>query len=313
MSTNRGIPSDAQAPKAGQGDVLQAGLRSVGFQGELGAFSEEAARALVPGADPVPHSSFEAVLRAVERGDVDAGAVPVENTLAGTVAAAYDALASGAVSVIAEVAIPIRLCLLGTTDASVGGIREARSHPVALAQCRGFFDSHPDVLAQAVYDTAGAAKAVAASGDPAVAAIASRGAGMRYQLKVLGENLQDRDDNQTRFFLVVPNTQGFSLPEGLLKTACVAEVENRPGILHALLGIFADRGLDLTHLASRPGGSPWTYRFIVELTHAESDAAEEALAAARAMGAELHVLGTFPAWRGPANGARAEVNGGEQG
>jgi prephenate dehydratase len=308
MSTNRGIPSGTQAP-----DVLQAGLRRVGFQGELGAFSEEAVRALVPGADPIPHSSFEAVLRAVEQGNVDAGAIPVENTLAGTVAAAYDALASGAVSVIAEVAIPIRLWLLGTADASVGGIREARSHPVALAQCRGFFEAHPDVLPQAVYDTAGAAKAVAASGDPAVAAIASRGAGTRYQLKVLRENLQDRDDNQTRFFLVVPDTASVSAPEGLLKTACVAEVENRPGILHALLGIFADRGLDLTHLASRPGGSPWTYRFIMELTHAQSNDAEEALAAASAMGAQLHVLGTFPAWKGPTNGPRTEVNGARQG
>jgi len=290
-----------------------ASLRRVGFQGELGAFSEEAARALVPGADPIPHSSFEAVLRAVERGEVDAGAVPVENTLAGTVAAAYDALASGAVSVIAEVAIPIRLCLLGPTGASVGGIREARSHPVALAQCRGFFEAHPAVLPQAVYDTAGAAKAVAASGDPGVAAIASRGAGKRYELKVLEENLQDRDDNQTRFFLVVPDRARVSATGTLLKTACVVEVENRPGILHSLLGVFADRGLDLTHLASRPGGSPWTYRFIVELTHTNPEDADEALAAARAMGAQIHVLGTFPAWKGPSDGPRTEVDNGQQG
>jgi prephenate dehydratase len=111
----------------------------------------------------------------------------------------------------------------------------------------------------------------------------------------------------------VPDTLSFSAPEGLLKTACVAEVENRPGILHELLGVFADRGLDLTHLASRPGGSPWTYRFIVELTHGRSDNAREALDAARAMGAQLNVLGTFPAWKGPMNGPRTEVNGGQQG
>lgn len=313
MSTKRGDPSGTQAAQAGRDGVRRAGLQRVGFQGELGAFSEEAVRALVPGADPIPHPSFEAVLRSVERREVDAGAVPVENTLAGTVAAAYDALASGAVSVVAEVAIPIRLYLLGTAEASVGGLREARSHPVALAQCRGFFEAHTDVLPQAVYDTAGAAKAVATSGDPAVAAIASRGAGKRYDLKVLAENLQDRDDNQTRFFLVVPDTERVSTGGELLKSACIVEVENRPGILHSLLGVFADRGLDLTHIASRPGGSPWTYRFIVELTHPRSEDAHEAFEAARAMGAQLRVLGTFPAWKSPADSLGSEVSDGQQG
>ena len=177
--------------------------RRVGFQGALGAFSEEAVRALVPNAEPVPHATFEAVVKAVESGDVDAGVVPVENTLAGAVAEAYEALVAGSVTAIGEMVIPIRHCLLGLRGATTKQVREARSHPVALSQCRGFFAEHPEIRAQAVYDTAGAAEEVAAMGDPSLAAIASERAGERYGLSVLQRDLQDRDDNQTRFYLIV--------------------------------------------------------------------------------------------------------------
>ena len=280
----------------------------VGFQGELGAFSEEAVYELVPEADPVPCKSFDAVVRSVEQGTVDAGVLPVENTLAGTVAAAYDALAAGATRVVSEVAIPIRHCLLGVPGASLQSLHEVRSHPVALSQCRGFFTSHPGVLEQAVYDTAGAAKAVASAGVPTVAAIASRGAGVRYGLDVLLAELQDRDDNQTRFFLLTPEGVGDASigersPAGQaagrlpLKTAWVAEVPNRPGSLHALLGVFLDRGLDLTHVVSRPAESPWTYRFILEFTHPDPADAGHASEDARRLGATVRELGTFAAWQ----------------
>lgn len=270
--------------------------RRVGFQGALGAFSEEAARALVPDADPIPYATFESVVRAVESGEVAAGAVPVENTLAGTVAEAYEALVAGDVTAVGEVAIPIRHCLLGLPGASTDQVREARSHPVALSQCRGFFADHPGIRPQAVYDTAGAAEEVAAVGDPSLAAIASRRAGDRYGLAVLQSDLQDRDDNQTRFYLIV--REAGSMPsKGPLKTACVAELENRPGALHDLLGVFAKRGLDLTNVASRPGVSPWTYRFILEFRHATPQEGSAAIEEARGLCTGVRVLGTFPAWQ----------------
>jgi prephenate dehydratase len=280
----------------------------VGFQGELGAFSEEAIYELMAEADPVPLRSFDAVVRAVEQGTVDAGVLPVENTLAGTVAAAYDALAGGASRVVSEVAIPIRHCLLGVPGASIQSIEEVRSHPVALSQCRDFFASYPDILEQAVYDTAGAAKAVASAGVPTVAAIASRRAGVRYGLDVLRAELQDRDDNQTRFFLLTREGVGgdpIHEPSPIvgasgrlpLKTAWVAEIPNRPGSLHALLGVFLDRGLDLTHVVSRPAESPWTYRFILEFTHADPADAGRASEDARQIGAVVRELGTFAAWQ----------------
>lgn len=265
------------------------------FQGALGAFSEEAVRILVPGSTPIPRPTFEAVVRAVESAEDPAGVVAVENTLAGAVAEAYDALEGGDVSVVGEVAIPIRHCLLGVRGAAIERLREARSHPVALAQCKGFFARHPQVHARAVYDTAGAAQEVAAAGDPTVAAIASRGAGDRYGLEVLQSDLQDRDDNQTRFYLIARHAD--TPKSGPFKTACVAELENRPGSLHKLLGVFAARGLDLSHVASRPATSPWTYRFILEFGHATTAEAAGAIAEAKALSARLRVLGTFPAWR----------------
>jgi prephenate dehydratase len=271
-----------------------AGTQRASFQGALGAFSEEAVRILVPGAEPVPRTTFDAVVRAVESGEDPFGVVAVENTLAGAVAEAYDALERGDVKVVAEAAIPIRHCLLGVAGATIDGLREARSHPVALSQCRRFFAAHPAVRAQAVYDTAGAAQEVAEAGDPGLAAIASRRAGERYGLEVLQADLQDRDDNQTRFYLIVRKPEA-PPPSGSLKTACVAELENRPGSLHALLGVFADLGLDLSHVASRPAASPWTYRFIIEFTHATVDEARRALEAAAPLCARLHVIGTFPA------------------
>ena len=270
--------------------------RRTSFQGALGAFSEEAVRILVPDAEPVPRNTFDAVVQAVESGEDPFGVVAVENTLAGAVAEAYDALERGDVKVVAEVAIPIRHCLLGVPGASIDALREARSHPVALSQCRGFFAAHPGIRAQAVYDTAGAAQEVAQSADPLVAAIASRRAGERYGLDVLMADLQDRDDNQTRFYLIV-RRPGDRPPAGPLKTACVAELENRPGSLHALLGVFAELGLDLSHVASRPAASPWTYRFIIEFTHGTSEEAGRALETAAPLCARLRVLGTFPVRR----------------
>jgi prephenate dehydratase len=266
------------------------------FQGALGAFSEEAVRILVPDAEPVPRQSFDAVVKAVDTGEDRWGVVAVENTLAGAVAEAYDALEGGNVTVVGEVAIPIRHCLLALRGATIAGLREARTHPVALSQCKAFFARHPGIQPRAVYDTAGAAAEVAAGGDLGVAAIASRRAGDRYGLEILQADLQDRDDNQTRFYLI--EGEPTRLGAGPFKTACVVELENRPGSLHRLVGVFAERGLDLSHVASRPAASPWTYRFILEFCHATREAGEEAIEAARQVSAKLRVLGTFPAWRG---------------
>jgi len=272
------------------------GAPRVGFQGEEGAFSEEALLTLLPGAVPVPRRTFRDVVRAVESGTDDAGLLPVENTLAGGVAAAFDALQAGDVAAVREVIIPIRHFLLAPPGADLARLREVRSHPVALAQCERFFEEHPELIAVAVHDTAGAAREVADAGDPALAAIAPRGAAKRYGLRILAEDLQDRDDNQTRFLLLRRRGSEDVADPGSaagLKTAVIVETENRPGALHALLGVFASRGLDLTFVESRPAGTPWTYRFILEFRHATRLEAEECLASAAAPGRIIRTLGMY--------------------
>lgn len=278
----------------------KAGIRRVAFQGELGAFSEEAVRALYgDSVDPVPLREFRDAAEAVAAGRVDAAVLPVENSIAGSVGPAYDALLSFPLRVVGEVVRPIRHYLLGVPGAAVEGVRRAVSHPVALAQCTEFLRTRPAVEAVAVYDTAGAAREVADAGDPAVAAIASRLAGERYGLDVLAADIQDRDDNQTRFYAVVAEDAGPAPePAGAeLKTALVLETRNQPGALVAVLEAFAARGVNLTKLESRPGAEPWTYRFILELVSADDDAHAAAVEDARTAAVSLRVLGRFPPWR----------------
>src|ERR1043166_2575106 len=173
----------------------------VAFQGAPGAYSEEAVmRAFGDGAIPVPYRENRDVAQAVADASVDAGLLPIENSLAGSVHASYDAiLAEVNVHATGELVLPIHHCLLGVPGATLAGLTSVESHPVALAQCASFLAAHPAIDAHAVYDTGGAAEAIARAGDRRRAAIASRGAAARYQLAVLAENIEDRPDNQTRF------------------------------------------------------------------------------------------------------------------
>lgn len=278
-------------------------MTRVAFQGELGAFSEEAVRRFF-GADvqPVASREFADVARAVVEGVVDAGVLPVENTLAGSVVAAYDVLASAPLEIVGEVVIPIHHCVLGLPGATLDGVTRVISHPVALAQCTGFLRAHPAIEAVAVYDTAGAARDVAASGSRTIAAIAGRGAGERYGLRVLAENVEDRPDNQTRFLVVVRRGAPLPLPRpaaGAMKTALLVETANAPGALVGVLAPFAARGINLSKLESRPTGEPWTYRFLIEFdSDSRSVAATDALAEAGQHASRLDVLGSFPRWTG---------------
>lgn len=279
---------------AGDGIVAR-----VGFQGELGAFGEEAVLVCFgAGARPVPRREFREVGQAVVEGEVDYGILPIENTLAGSVAASLDVLAALELELVGEVVLPIRHCLLGVSGAELGDVRRVISHPVALAQCTKFLSGREGADAVAVYDTAGAAKEVADRKDPSLAAVAGRRAAARYGLAVLAEEIQDREDNQTRF--VVAARPGSPQPRLLIdesrdfRTVLIAETRDEPGALLGLLRPFADRGINLTNLQSRPGVAPWTYRFFLELAgNAAAPPAREALVEARRCAASLRVLGSF--------------------
>jgi prephenate dehydratase len=273
--------------------------RTVAFQGEPGAFSEGAALHLLgTGTTALPCRDFGAVVRAVAAGDADCGLLPAENSLAGHVVAAYDALAASALRITAEVARPIRLFVMGLPDARLDGVRRIRSHPVALAQCTRFLAAHPHIEAIAAFDTAGAAREVADAGDPVTAAVAPEGAAARYGLHVLQPDVQDRADNQTRFYLVAPPDAPqprIACGTSTRKTALLADIPHEPGSLLRLLEPFGSAGINMTGLVARPAAAPWTYRFIVELAgDAENAAYAAALRAAQASASLLRVLGNFP-------------------
>lgn len=276
----------------------------VAFQGELGAFSEEAVRTWFGAeVEPLPCREFREVAQRVRAGEARAGLLPVENSLAGSVQPAYDALAEPGLSVVGEVIRPIRHFLLGLPGASLDGVRRAISHPVALAQCGTFLSSHPEIEAVAVYDTAGAAREVARGGDLSVAAIAAHRAAERYGLEVLAADLQDRSDNQTRFLVVreesaprLPREEGDD--QSGWKTALLVETENRPGSLVDILLPLAEEGVNLSKLESRPGPTPWSYRFFLEFEgNPEQAGAKRALRGVRQRARSVRVLGTFHPWR----------------
>jgi prephenate dehydratase len=185
-------------------DQLAAVRPIVAFQGETGAFSERAAALLVEGQlSLLPCDTFDAAVRAVVNGHADYAVIPIENLIAGPVSAAIDALAQfPSLDRVRELALPVRLALMGLPDATIDQVREVLSHPVALKQCTKFLAQHPAIRAVEANDTAGAARMVAIRREPSVAAIAAPWAAKHYGLTILAEGLEDRPDNATTFVLV---------------------------------------------------------------------------------------------------------------
>jgi prephenate dehydratase len=271
----------------------------VAFQGTRGAYSDEAIEAYWRGgAEPVPARDCAEVARLVVAGEVDFGLLPLENTLAGSVTAAYDALLSDGVTIVGEVVLPIHHCLVGHPNAHPETLLAIASHPVALAQCRAFFGRHPHIEARAASDTAGAAKAVAERGDRRVAAIASRGAARRYGLAVLADGIEDREDNQTRFVAIARTGDAAAAPAlaagAPARTALMVSLLDRPAALLELLRPFADQGLNVGVPVVRPTGDPWKYWLVLEVEHPAGDPGlDVAIDAVRAAGMWVRVLGTF--------------------
>jgi prephenate dehydratase len=176
----------------------------VAFQGEPGAFGEDAIVTFFGSADvvSVPERGFVDVVAAVNDGRADYGVLPVENTIAGAVVDANRALTLSALRTTGDVSVPVNQCLLAIPGAALDDLTTVLSHPVALAQCTKFLSAHPRLKAFPSFDTAGAAREVASAGDMAMAAIAGRRAAALYTLDVLAEGIQDRVDNETRFVIV---------------------------------------------------------------------------------------------------------------
>jgi prephenate dehydratase len=280
-------------------DSVAANAR-IAFQGERGAFSEEAAVELLGDKIAlVPRPTFEAMFESIRNGVADYILAPIENSLAGSVHRSFDLLVDNAeLNIIGEVIIPIAHNLIGAKGAKIEEVAVVESHPVALAQCELFFRAHPQVQRIATQDTAGSVRDVVGAGDRKRAAIASRRAAETYGGVILREHLEDNRENYTRFLLLSP-TNG--VPAAADKLSLVFELDHRPGALLRALEPFARRGINLMKIESRPvHGKPWQYRFYLDLQAARTEPeAAAALAEVEKEVVGLRILGSYAAAKKP--------------
>ncbi len=263
------------------------------IQGELGAFSHQAAlQALGEGVEVRPQQTFSALFADVCAGTADRGVVPVENSLVGSIHENYDRLRDNPLHIVAETKVRIKLCLVARPGTPPDAIRRVASHPVALGQCRNFFAAHPEFEAVPAYDTAGSVRDLFADGATVDAAIGSALAARLYQGVVLYEEIEDHPQNYTRFLIVAREP---AVPAGVSKTSLVFALPNTPGSLYRALGVFAQRGLDLAKIESRPmPGRPWEYSFYLDVLGDPRGVLGEALEECRALAQEFRVLGSYP-------------------
>lgn len=271
-------------------------MMRVAFQGTEGAFSEEALLKTFPEAIPVGFPTFHQVFSAVTTGEAEYGVVPVENTTAGIINQTYDLLLETDLHVIGEIVLKVEHCLLAPKGTTLESIRKVKSHPQGLAQCDGFIARYK-LEGIPVYDTAGAARELAEHPEPGMAAIASRRAAERYGLQVVLEGIQDFTGNYTRFFVLSRHDE--PRREGPYKTSVVFTTRHRPGELLAALQAFADQGINLVKLESRPRrdpDKPFSPIFYVDFEgHAEDPGPSQALLTLLRRASFVKVLGSYPA------------------
>lgn len=270
----------------------------IAFQGEHGAFSEEVAlHCFGHDARTLPQPDFAAVAGAVTSGVASHGVLPAENVIHGSVLPVYDVLAEGRLCIVREHVHPIRLALMVLPGVSIGEVRRACSHPVALNQCMRFLREHPRIEAVPFFDTAGAARDVAARGERSTAAVAPAGAARRYGLEILREGVEDRTDNQTRFFVVVAGSGARASATDAAsphRLVLMVDAAHEPGSLQRVLAPLAAHGINLTRIESRPAGEPWSYLFFIEAVAPDVAALDAAVAHVERAARRVLLLGVMP-------------------
>ena len=264
----------------------------VAFQGETGAYSEDAVAKLYPGAEAVPCPTLTVVFQQVEAGAVERAVVPVENSQAGTINETYDLLLRHSLLIVGEAEVEVVHCLLCLPGESVTTIKRVYSHPQALSQCAEYLQTlGVEVIPS--QDTAGSARMIKEQNLTGCAAIASERAGSVYGLSVVARRIQTNPFNYTRFLAISKESAPFVANS---KTSVVFAVKNQPGMLYAALGCFANRGINLTKLESRPSrNQPWQYVFYVDFDgHVDQPACRDALSELLFLTTFLKILGSYP-------------------
>lgn len=267
--------------------------KRVAFQGEEGAYSEEAVYQFFGDAvEVVPCKSLSDVFRAVEERRVDCGLVPVENSLGGSIVRTYDLFLDFTLKIGGETILKVVHCLISDAQTDLHAVKTVYSHPQALAQCRAFLEQFK-LESMATYDTAGSVKMLKDKKLTASAAIASEHAAHVYGMKILAKSIQTNPNNFTRFFIIGEQD---AAPTGDDKTSLVFSTKHEPGALFNALKRFATSNINLTKIESRPIiNRPWEYNFYLDLEgHRENPNIQEALQELREHSTFVKILGSYP-------------------
>ena len=281
-------------------ETVRPNKAKVAFQGERGAFSEDAARRLLgAGVETVPCRTFEEMFEAVSTCAADAAAAPIENSLAGSVHKNYDLLMEHDLTITGEANLRIVHHLIAPPGVKLSDVRCIHSHPVALAQCERFLRANPQIEVAPAYDTAGSVKMIVEKNSGGDAAIAGATAAAVYGADIIAQSIEDNSQNFTRFLLLARPDRAATIKtnttEGPRKTSIVFRVANKPGGLFRSLAAFALRDIDLTKIESRPiEGRPWEYSFYLDLIGDQHDPhVERALANLAELAESVRVLGSY--------------------
>jgi prephenate dehydratase len=301
-------------PRSGYLAMMKVARNKVAIQGERGSFSHEAAEQMLPRAAVIPCVRSSEVFDRVENGSVAAAVIPIENSLAGTVAEHADLLVARDVFIQAEFPLRIVHNAIAAPGVKLSQVRKLLSHPVALDQCRDFFRHHPRIESVAFYDTAGAVQHVVTHRLADSAAIAGRHAAREYSGRILQAGIEDDKRNFTRFLLVrrsgaklrtATRQKGLAamesryrhlIPAGANKTSIAYKLKNQPGALFKSLSVFALRDISLSKIESRPmRGRPWEYVFYVDFLRGDDEPARNAQRHLDEVAEFVKVLGIYQA------------------
>jgi len=267
----------------------------VAFQGESGAYSEQAIFNFYGEVESLPCDSFDMMFDSVTSGKCDQALAPIENSLAGSIHQNYDLLLRHDLHIVGEYLLRVRHCLITTPGVKKEDIKKAISHPQALGQCAAYL-RNLGIKPVAVYDTAGSVKMLKESRELDTAAIASKRAAEIYEMQIIEEGIEDNQENYTRFLSIGREA---IIPKGESKTSIVFTLKNQPGSLFKAMSVFALRDIDLTKIESRPlQGKPWEYLFYIDFigsTHDET--VKRALDHLREYAVTFRVLGSYPRFK----------------
>jgi prephenate dehydratase len=268
----------------------------VAFQGEPGAYSEQAVFNYFGTVDTKPCESFDVVFDSVVSGACDHGLIPIENSLAGSIHQNYDLLLRHDLHIVGEYLLRVQHCLIALPGVKKEDIKKAISHPQALGQCAAYL-RNLGIKPEQVYDTAGSVKMLKESGACDTAAIASRRAAELYEMNILEEGIEDNPENFTRFLAIAKENVK---PQGEAKTSIVFTLKNQPGALFKALSVFALRDIDLTKIESRPlQGKPWEYLFYIDFIGATpEETIRKALDHLSEYALMVRVLGSYARYKG---------------